>query len=81
MTALFRCLDSNNDGYITYDEWIVYMEINNFGSSDEVVKQAFDEIDANKDGKLSLQEFIDVNSEYWLKAPTSPAIKKMFGPD
>ena len=57
------------------------MEINNFGSSDEVVKQAFDEIDANKDGKLSLQEFIDVNSEYWLKAPTSPAIKKMFGPD
>jgi len=49
--AYFRSLDLNGDGYVSLSE----------AAGDEVVVSRFDRADRNRDGKLSRQEFANLN--------------------
>ena len=54
--ATFNYLDSNKDGFISYDEWVIYMRLLKLGSTEEM-RQMFDVLDTNGDDKLSREEF------------------------
>ena len=77
--GVFNCLDSNKDGFISYDEWLIYMRLLNFGSTEEM-RQMFDALDTNNDGKLSWGEFYQVNSAFWLNGPGAGNTDTVFGP-
>ena len=77
--GVFNCLDSNKDGFISYDEWLIYMRLLNFGSTEEM-KQIFDTLDTNDDGKLSREEFHQVSKSFWLNAPGADTTDIMYGP-
>ena len=78
-TATFNCLDSNKDGFISYDEWLIYMRLLNFGSTKEM-RQMFDALDTNGDGKLSREEFLPVSRAFWFNAPGADTTDVMYGP-
>jgi len=47
---LFQKLDSNHDGYITFDEW-------------DDSRVSFDQLDENGDGKISRGEFLGIEGQ------------------
>ena len=66
--AIINCLDSNKDGFISYDKWLIYMRLLNFGSTEEM-RQMFVELDTNGDGKLNREQFDQVNKSFFLNVP------------
>ena len=53
----FNCLDSNKDGFISNHEWLIYMRLLNFDSTEET-RQMFDALNTNGDDKLSREVFV-----------------------
>ena len=76
---VFNCLDSNKDGFISYDKWQIYMRLLNFGSTEEM-RQTFDKLDTNSDGKLSREDFVKVSRSFWLNVPGAETTDIMYGP-
>ena len=77
--GVFKYIDYNKDGFISYDEWLIYMRLLNFSSTEEM-RQMFDALNTNNDGKLSWEEFDQVNSAFWLNASGADTTDVMYGP-
>ncbi len=77
--ALFRAMDTNGDGYISREEWAVHLKLRGTYKSDKQATQAFDDIDQNKDGKLSMQEFEDITVKFWTSAGSNEDTANMYG--
>ena len=77
--ATFNCLDSNKDGFISYDDWLIHMRILNFDSTEEM-RQMFDALDINGDGKLKWEEFLPVTRAFWYNVPVATSTDIMYGP-
>ena len=63
---IFRQVDSNNDGYISYYEMhqFLAMQLRHEHSPDEIqmiTQHIMYELDQNRDGKISCEEFRKVN--------------------
>ena len=59
--VMFDAIDTNNDGNIVWNEAVQYAKKNSnvlSGKGDDI-QAFFDEFDANKDGKVSRQEWSD----------------------
>lgn len=59
----FRAFDSNNDGFITVQELGGIMGSLGYNVSEEDVQGLMEKGDSNKDGLLSMPEFIEINTE------------------
>ena len=77
--ALFRAIDTNGDGYISREEWAAYLKLRGSYESDEQATKAFDDIDKNKDGKLSMQEFENTQVKFWTSAGSNKDTRNMYG--
>ena len=64
-TALFKAIDTSGDGYLQRNEWSTYLKVCGTYVSDSQAQQSFDSIDTNKDGKLSLEEYIATCFDFW----------------
>ena len=76
---MFTMVDKNRKGYLTMDDWEDMAEILHMNSREEV-KSGFDAIDANKDGKLSREEFTDYMYEFYCTTDNELGTINMLGP-
>ena len=59
----FDVLDQNHDGYVTWDEYKVAMEV--AGLDEEVGRATFDLLDKNKSGKIDRKEYTAADIKFW----------------
>jgi Ca2+-binding EF-hand superfamily protein len=68
--AIFKKLDTNNDGSVTKEE---YMASKKAQKDTDKAGKHFDKLDANKDGKLSKEEMSAGEKNKKAEAPAAPA--------
>lgn len=62
LVQAFRAFDSDNDGSITAAELGGIMGSLGYNSSEQEVKAMMQRGDTNRDGRLSIEEFLDMNT-------------------
>ena len=77
--ALFRAIDTNANGFISMDEYIVHLKARNFYENDEKAFQSFDSLDTNKDGQISEEEFEQGTVTFWTSLGTNEAVEDIYG--
>jgi len=61
---LFECIDINNDGVVSFEEYFAFISCIS-GVTEADAKKAFDMIDTNKDGSLSREEVSTACAHYY----------------
>ena len=74
--AQFDFVDKNHDGYVTFEEYKLWMEALNWG--EEAAKATFSLLDKNKNGKIELNEYLSYNLKFWCTLDDQ-GTKGMFG--
>ena len=75
---MFECLDVNDDGYITLNEWQFHNSA--LGISQEQSKISFDAMDRDGDGRVTAEEFVDYHDEYYHTAENKLNSAVLYGP-
>ena len=75
---MFKCLDANDDGYISLTEWQFHNSA--LGISQEYSKNSFDAMDRDGDGKVKEDEFVDYHDEYYHTAENKLNSAILYGP-
>ena len=70
--AYFRAIDTNGDQFLEKNEWAQYLKICNTYTSEEQAIQSFDSIDKNKDGVISLDEYVEYAVDFWCNLGGGP---------
>ena len=70
---VFQAIDSNQNGYLEEEELEEVAAILGFNMSVEDVDKAFAEMDREKKGRVSIDDF----TAWWTKSPNSPFRKKL----
>ena len=78
-TALFKAIDTSGDGYLQRNEWSTYLKVCGTYVSDSQALQSFDSIDANKDGKISLEEYVATCIDFWCNVGKNLGSQDMYG--
>lgn len=76
---LFDILDSNDDGYISLEEFKAYIHTAAPGTSEAEVVDSFNKIDANKIGEISREEFLAAAEDFLLGVEETELSKVFFG--
>lgn len=80
-SAVFKAIDTDKDGYIQRDEWSVYLKLQNTYTSEEEAQKSFDSLDKNKNGKLSLNEFVELSVDFWCYLGEQSGSQDLYGTD
>lgn len=75
---LFHTVDLNDDGEVSYDEWVKHNKA--MGIDSKHARASFDAMDANGDGSVSQQEFVDYHCEYFYTTEDKLKSSLLFGP-
>jgi Ca2+-binding EF-hand superfamily protein len=78
-TAYFRAIDTNGDHFLEKDEWSQYLKICNTYTSEEQAMQSFDSIDKNKDGVISLEEYVEYAIDFWCNLGEEHGALNLYG--
>ncbi|CAH8652432.1 unnamed protein product [Heterobilharzia americana] len=54
---IFKYLDKNNDGVVSYQE--LRSEMMSQGVAEKLIKEVMDSLDLNKDNKVTFEEFLE----------------------
>jgi Ca2+-binding EF-hand superfamily protein len=64
-TMSFRAVDANDDGSISFDELALFFEILGFKDDAKLAREAFDAVDTDKDGIITLEEWQDAKVDFF----------------
>ena len=64
-SAYFRAIDTNGDHFLERSEWTNCLKMCKTYTSEEQAMQSFDSIDKNKDGVISLEEYVEYAVDFW----------------
>lgn len=78
-TALFKAIDTSGDGYLQRDEWSTYLKVCGTYVSESQARQSFDSIDTNKDGQISLEEYVAVGIDFWCNLGKDLGSQNLYG--
>ena len=74
----FHQVDINENGEISLDEWKIHSSA--LGISEKNAEESFIAMDANKDGTISMEEFIDYHKEFFFSAEDKLHSSILYGP-
>ena len=74
----FSNLDMNGDGVVTFDEWSAHYRC--MGIDTAHARASFDAMDANSDGEISKEEFVNYQYEFWYTAENTLNSEILYGP-
>ena len=75
---MFSNLDMNGDGVITFNEWSAHYHC--MGIDTAHARASFDAMDANSDGKVTQEEFVNYHYEYYYTTENKLNSKILYGP-
>ena len=78
-SAYFRAIDTNGDHLLEKSEWMNYLKIRKTYTSEEQTMQSFDSLDKNKDGVISVQEFVEHSVDFWCNLGEEYEAQDMYG--
>ena len=78
-SAYFKAIDTNGDHFLQKSEWSNYLKIRNTYKSEEQAMQSFDSLDKNKDGVISLEEFVEHSVDFWCNLGEEHGAQDMYG--
>ena len=78
-SAYFRAIDTNGDHFLEKSEWTNYLKIRKTYTSEEQAMQSFDSLDKNKDGVISIQEFVEHSVDFWCNLGEEYGTQDMYG--
>ena len=78
LPLFFHCVDSNDDHLIDESEYQEFFKI--LGLDTSLAKAAFQAIDTNHDGDISLDEFIEAGTNFFLEQDESSPNAMFWGP-
>jgi hypothetical protein len=78
-SAYFRAIDTNGDQLLEKSEWTNYLKIRKTYTSEEQAMQSFDSLNKNKDGVISLPEFVEHSVDFWCNLGEEYGTQDMYG--
>ncbi|XP_065207921.1 sarcoplasmic calcium-binding protein isoform X2 [Planococcus citri] len=75
---LFKAVDNNGDGSISFSEYQLFFKCLGLSYKDAIA--SFESIDTDKDGKLTMEEFIKLGREFFITDDESKPSKLFWGP-
>ena len=75
---MFEQVDMDGNGWISFDEWENHYKA--FVLHLDAAKASFEAMDANKDGKISKEEFVKYHTEYFFTAEDKLKSSILYGP-
>ena len=78
-SAYFRAIDTNGDHFLERSEWINYLKICKTFTTEEQAMQAFDSLDKNKDGIISLEEYAEKVVDFWFNLGEEHDAQNLYG--
>ncbi len=78
-SAYFRAIDTNGDHFLEKSEWTNYLKMYKTYTSEEQAMQSFDSLDKNKDGVISLEEYIEKAVDFWCNLGEEQEAQDLYG--
>ena len=76
--SLFHILDIDGDGFISFEEWTVYYKISGIDTAH--ARASFDAMDSNHDQRVSEEEYVKYNMEYFFSNENKLNSAILYGP-
>jgi len=80
LTIAFKAVDANDDGSIHVEELMFFYEIIGFKDDKQLGQEAFDALDTNKSGAITLDEWVAAGIDFFTGNDESSPGKLFWGP-
>ena len=78
-SAYFRAIDTNKNHLLERSEWTKYLKVRKTYISEEQAKKSFDSLDKNKNGVISMEEFVEGSVDFWCNLGEEHGAQDMYG--